>query len=479
MSAPFDSSQGPTLRPVSRGLGQLQRRELLRRALGAAGWGATAPWALQMAALGEAAAASAPLADADDYRALVCVFLLGGNDHANTVVPCDADNHAAYAALRPQLALPLARLQALRPRVPLSSGVQLALAPALGGLPALFEAGRLGVLLNVGPLLAPTTLAQYQAHSVPLPPKLFSHNDQQSLWQSGLAEGAGTGWGGRLGDLMLSGNPGSTFSCMNAAGNAVFMTGRQAAQYQVSAAGPVRLRASQGQAFGSAAVARALLSLTQAASPHALEDEHARIMRRAVAAEAQLSQALDAAPVLTTPFDAANPLAAQLHMVARTVAARRALGVRRQVFLVALGGFDLHDNLAARHPVLQAQLADALLSLDTALQELGVAPQVTTFTASDFGRTLSANGDGTDHGWGSHHVVMGGAVAGGRFWGRAPATAVNGPDDVGRGRLLPSTSVDQLGAELALWMGVSPSDLPLVFPQVSRFDVGQLGLMRA
>lgn len=458
--------------PVPRGIANLQRREFLRRGAILTAAGAASPWALQLAAMGEAAAAE----QVSDYKALVCVFLYGGNDHANTVVPSDSVNHAAYSTIRSTLATPLASLLPLVPGVALPSGLQMALAPQMTGLRQLFDAGRLGVLLNVGPLLVPTTLAQYKAKSVPLPPKLFSHNDQQSVWQSSLAEGATSGWGGRMGDLFLNSNSTSTFTCMNVSGNAVFMSGLQAVQYQVSSTGAVKLRATTGNSFGSAAVSSALRSLTQASSNHWFEAEHTRIMKRAVDAEAQLSSALSTTPALTTAFNSANSLATQLQMVARTIAARQALGARRQVFFVSIGGFDLHDNLLTQHPGLLANVSEAITSFDAAMQELGVGPQVTTFTASDFGRTLTSNGDGSDHGWGAHHFVTGGAVSGKRFFGQVPVMAVNGPDDVGQGRLLPSTSVDQLGTALATWFGVPASELPLVFPNMGNFEQASLPL---
>jgi uncharacterized protein (DUF1501 family) len=392
------------------------------------------------------------------------------------VVAYDPTNHAEYTRLRATLATPRDQLLALASTTGLPTGTQMALAPQLTGLQALFNQGRMGVLLNVGPLIAPTTKAQYTAKTVPLPPKLFSHNDQQSVWQSSLAEGATSGWGGRLGDLFLNQNSTSAFTCMNVSGNAVFMAGQQAVQYQVSSTGAVKLSATTGTSFGSAAVSQALQTLTQSTSTHWMEAEHARVMKRAVEAEVQLSAGLAAAPALATPFTADNPLATQLQMVAKTIAARQTLGTRRQVFFVSIGGFDLHDNLLAQHPGLLTRVSDALSSFYAATVELGVTNQVTTFTASDFGRTLTSNGDGSDHGWGSHHFVLGGAVAGNRFYGSLPAMAVNGPDDVGQGRLLPTTSVDQLGAALATWFGVPAGELPLVFPNVHNFSQSGLPL---
>ena len=460
------------LHPVPRGGEFHQRREFLRRGAALSLAGAAGPWALSLAALGEAAAATAPT----DYKALVCVFLYGGNDHANTLVPYDSANYAAYQGLRSSIALPRDSLLPLTPGVALPDARQMAFAPQWGGLKGLFDAGRLGVLLNVGPLIQPTTLAQYTARSVPLPPKLFSHNDQQSVWQSSLPEGATSGWGGRMADLFLASNATSTFTCVNTSGNAVFMSGQTAVQYQISSDGAVALVAAKGPIFNSQACADALKAITTTPRANLFENELATVMKRAVDAEAQLSGALAGAPALATPFDASNPLAGQLRMVARMIAVRAALGVKRQVFFVSLGGFDNHDFLPQQHPGLLAQVSDAVTSFYNATAELGVAGAVTTFTASDFGRTLTSNGDGSDHGWGSHHVVLGGAVRGGRFHGKLPATSVNGTDDVGQGRLLPTTAVDQLGAALANWFGASASDLPLVFPNIGQFDANALSL---
>ena len=449
---------------------ELQRREFLRRvgAMGVAG--AAAPWALNLAALGEAAAATAP----GDYKALVCVFLYGGNDYGNTLVPYDSASYNAYAAIRQTLATPRDQLAAtvLGQSV---GGRQMALAPQLGKLKALWDAGKLGVQLNVGTLIQPTTLAQYKAQSVPLPPKLFSHNDQQSVWQSSSPEGATTGWGGRLGDLFLSGNGTATFTCINASGNAVFMAGKQAVQYQVSTSGAVPINGVLRPVYGSQACSDALKALITADRSHWMEAELNRVVARSISAQGTVSAGLAGVPALKTVFDTTSSLSSQLQVVARLIAARQALGASRQVFFVSIGGFDLHDFLLDQHPGLLTAVNNALGSFYDATVELGVANQVTTFTASDFGRTLTSNGDGSDHGWGSHHVVMGGAVKGGRYWGSLPSVSVNGPDDVGQGRLLPTTAVDQLGATLATWMGISATDLPLVLPQIGNYSQRDLG----
>jgi uncharacterized protein (DUF1501 family) len=457
------------------------RREFLRRTGSLSLAGVAAPWALNLAAMSEAAAQAAP-----DYKALVCVFLYGANDYGNTLVSYDSASYNAYKTIRGSLATAQTALAAtaLTPVAGaaaanlLPSGRQMALAPELAPLKALFDSGAMAVQLNVGTLIQPTTLAQYQAKSVPLPPKLFSHNDQQSVWQSSLPEGATSGWGGRIGDLLMSANGQSTFTCVNASGNAVYMSGKDAVQYQVSGTGAVALAGVKAPLFGSQACSDALRSIVTAQHTHLMRAEHTRVMTRSLDAGSALTTALATAPVLKTVFDSANPLAVQMQIVAKLIASRTALSAKRQVFFVSIGGFDLHDFLVAQHPGLLTNVAGAMKSFYDATVELGVANQVTAFTASDFGRTLSSNGDGSDHGWGSHHFVVGGAVNGGRYFGKLPAMAINGPDDVGQGRLLPTTGVDQLAATLAKWMGVSDTNLALVAPNIGNYTVKDLGLMK-
>jgi uncharacterized protein (DUF1501 family) len=452
----------------------LARRAFLKRSGALSLSGIAAPWALNLAAIGEAAAQSA-----SDYKALVCVFLYGGNDHGNTLVPYDATHHAAYQTIRGSLATPQASLAStvLTPATALPDGLQLALAPTMTGFKSLFDQGRLAVQLNVGPLIEPTTVAQYKAKSVQLPPKLFSHNDQSSIWQSSMPEGALTGWGGRIGDLFLGSNSTSALTCMSVTGNTVYLSGNQAVQYQVSTRGAVAVRGAKTSLYGSAACAAEMRNLITQPSTHLLENEYASVTRRSIDTEAMITAAVAAAPTFTTVFDTNNSLANQLLMVAKMIAARASLGVSRQVFLVSMSGFDLHDNLASQHPTLLGRVSDAMNSFYNATIELGVASGVTTFTASDFGRTMTSNGDGSDHGWGSHHFVLGGAVHGGSFYGTAPAIAVNGPDDVGQGRLLPTTSVDQFAATMATWFGVPDSSLATVVPNIGKFNSRNLGFV--
>ena len=449
------------------------RRAFLQRASALSLAGSAAPWAINLAAMGEAAAAGTP----SDYKALVCVFLYGGNDYGNTLVPYDTASYKLYQGMRPTLAYSQAALAptVLAPSVALPGARQYALAPELAPLLPLFTSNRMGVMLNVGPLIQPTTKTQYTNASVPLPPKLFSHNDQQSVWQSQAPEGAASGWGGRMGDLFVAGNGNATFTCVNVSGNAVFLSGSTAVQYQVSTAGPVAFSGIAAPLFGSSACSAALQSLVTAPRTHLFEAEYTRVAKRSIDAGSVLTAALAGAPAITTPFPSGNSLADQLKFVARMISTAGTTSTKRQVFFVSIGGFDTHDGLAAIHPGLLTTVSTALSAFYQATVELGVQNQVTTFTASDFGRTLTAD-DGSDHGWGSMHFMLGGAVAGGRFYGTAPVVANGGPDDVGQGRLLPSTGVDQYAATLGKWFGISDTDLLTVLPNLANYNASQRNL---
>lgn len=459
------------------------RRAFLRHGAGAAVTGLSAPWLLNLAAMGEAAAFTAT-----DYKALVCVFLYGGNDYANTVVNLDDANYAKYATIRAAgsggttgMVLDKSALAAtaLNPTTPLPNGRRYALNPAMRGLANLFNTGKAAVQLNVGPLVVPITRAQFDGNDrarYPLPPKLFSHNDQQSVWQSSSPEGSTIGWGGRIGDLALRNNSDALFSCISLTGNSVFLSGESALQYQCSTAGAIPVRILNDNFFYQSKMRDAFAAMLQQQRSHVLENEYNSIMRRGMAARSQVAQGL-ATVNLSTSFPAANSLADQLKMVAQLIGARNTLGAKRQVFMVSINGFDLHDYLNTKHGPLLQQLDEAMTAFYQATVELGVANQVTAFTASDFGRTLTSNGDGSDHGWGSHHLMVGGAVKGAAFYGTAPPVSVTdsyAADDqwhVGQGRLLPSTSVDQYAATLAQWFGVATSELGTMLPNLKNFGL--------
>jgi uncharacterized protein (DUF1501 family) len=484
------------------------RRAFLRRSAQLAATGVALPTALNLVAMGEAAAFNAT-----DYKALVCVFLYGGNDYANTVVTYDDPSYALYSTIRGASgtagSISIAKADMaptlLTPATALADGRQFALHPSMTGVAGLFNSGKAAVQMNVGPLVVPMTKDQYRSTNRtanPLPPKLFSHNDQQSLWQSSSPEGSTVGWGGNIGDLALSSNSNALFTCISITGNAVFLSGDQALSYQVGSGGPVRIYTVGANAYpyGFKDVGPAMVSLTtRLGRSNQLENAYNTVTKRAVESEATITAAIDAtkptrvnnSDVYPAPFDkfgSGNPLADQMRMVARLIAARDGLGgspggLKRQVFLVSLGGFDLHDNLMQNQPTLMKRVSDAMTAFYEATVTLGVADKVTAFTASDFGRTMKNNGDGSDHGWGSHHLIVGGAVKGQSFYGYVPPVGAGDSNStasvdqwhVGQGRLLPTTSVDQYAATLATWFGVAPAELegtaqnPGILPNLKNF----------
>lgn len=468
----------------------LTRRGLLKSTAALALQRVSIPMATSLGLMADAAAQSA-----NDYKALVCIFLYGANDHYNTVIPYDVATHTNYFNIRKGtptagtvydgIAIGRNSLSATALSTALSDGRQMALNPEMSALKTLFENKRASILMNVGPLVVPTSRIQYDNKSVPLPPKLFSHNDQQAYWQSSFqTEGGATGWGGRAADLLLSNNSKSTLTCISINGNALFLSGQNAISYQMSSTGATTVNAIKGKSlFGSANCAAALQTLITQQSSLPMASDYTTVTKRALDTYDGIVAAIGATASASMnalfPSSATNTLSAQLKMVARMIEQQAAFGMKRQVFMVGMGGFDLHDFLPDQHPALLQKLSTAMKEFDDAMTGLGKGSQVTSFTASDFGRTLTSNGDGSDHGWGSHHFVMGGAVNGGKFLGTAPEIGLTHNQQVGSGRLIPSTSVDQLGAELAAWFGVSATDVKTVLPNSRNFDLYKLGIFKA
>lgn len=454
------------------------RREFLRTASALSVAGSATPWAINLASIGSAAAQTVPT----DYKALVCIFMYGGNDHSNMIVPADNAGYQLYAQSRTNVALAQNTLTAttLASANPSLAGRQVAMRAEMAPLKALYDQQRVAVLANVGPLRVPTTLAQYRARSVPLPPSLFSHNDQQTNWQVAptAREGARVGWGGRIGDIFAAANQFQNFTCMSASGPAVFLSGTTATQMQIGNNGAVQINALNNQTlFGGQQVGTALRTLMTADRTHVLEKDYNVINRRAADAATALNNALANANI-TTVFPNTG-LGNQLRNVARVIAARAALGARRQVFHVSIGGFDQHSGLVGGHGPLWATISNAMTAFYAATVEMAIPNNVVTFTGSDFGRTLNSNGDGSDHGWGAHHVVMGGAVRGAEIYGAMPTVTLGGPEDVGRGNLLPSLSVVQYAATVARWFGVPASELNTVIPGAADFSNNDVGFLNA
>lgn len=468
------------------------KRHFLRSASGAS-LSAAGAWASPfvggLAALSALAAQSTASAASTDYRALVCLFMAGGNDSHNWVVPVDSGSYTDYVRARSNLALPLSGLTSISSGVRQAPGRQFAMPTELEALRDLYEKRELAVVANVGPLLGPTTKAQYNAGAA-LPPKLFSHNDQASNWQSLAPEGARAGWGGRIADVLMAANGHPVFTTVSATGNAVFLTGTTATQYQISTSGALGIGGLNDRTtLGSSTMASVLRKIQYDAGDNPFQGEVSRVVKRSAEAYAVLAGQLARAnvmPINPTPIRLSNgsslaldqyPLARQLKAVAQMVAAGQSMGMKRQVFMVSLGGFDTHGNQLRDQSPLMLGVAQSISYFMEAMQAQGRKNNVTLFTASDFGRTLTSNGSGSDHGWGSHHFVAGGAVRGGEIYGRFPAAALGSADDIGSGRMLPSTSVTEYAATMALWMGVPASDLATVLPNVGNFSAPSLGFL--
>ncbi len=421
----------------------------------------------------------------DDSKALVCLFLFGGNDANNMLVPYDPAAYQAYAANRGILALPRDGLLPLNATG--DDGREFAFHPAMGPLRSIFDAGDLAMIANVGTLVAPITKAEYQNGGAAIPPHLFSHNDQQVQWQTSVPEShRRVGWGGRLADLLQSLNAESNISMnVSLAGNNFFQVGDEVVQYHMTPNGSIGLNAYDA---GWAPVRQrydAMDDVRTRGYGQIFEQEYANVLNRAIANDTLLKATFDGVPDHKDKFVRStdengrlNRVADQLQMILRMIEARQTLGMKRQIFFAALGGFDTHDAQLEDHHALLGQLSAALADFHEATETLEISDQVTLFTASDFNRTFNSNGKGSDHAWGSHHMVMGGAVRGGRLYGRMPELEINGPDDTGsRGSWIPSVSVDEMAAGMARWFGVSEADLPLVLPNIGRFSRTDLDFM--
>jgi uncharacterized protein (DUF1501 family) len=489
---------------------------------------------LQMAAF---SAATSQVAGAG-YKAVVCIFQLGGNDANNSLLASDTDSWNRYWAARNTGADPIAlmpvgtapvavgatsavtgRVSALNkpeawggilPIVPKTTQAVPAgtnastrtfgLHPMLAPLVPLYTQGRLAMIANIGSLVEPITKAQFQAKSKRTPVNLFSHNDQQAVWQSGLTEGVRKGWGGQFGDLLASGNgANSLYTAMSTAGNTVFLAGQSILQYQVStgATPAVRINSAVGTTLFGSSVAPAKLteSIQDIGFSANMGSDYAAVVRRSMGAATALNAAATSAivtaipppPTYTNPITGnveTNSLSVQLQTVARMIAAAPALGLTRQVFYVAIGGHDSHDFQNVAQPNNLAKLAQAMATFDATLANIGgvdMRNSVTTFTASDFSRTFNTNGDGTDHAWGGHHFVMGGAVKGGDIYGQFPTVGADlgtfkNPDMINN-YFLPTTSVDQYAATIGKWFGVSTTDLGVIFPNLRNFATPDMGFM--
>ncbi|MEM7292603.1 MAG: DUF1501 domain-containing protein, partial [Pseudomonadota bacterium] len=358
-----------------------------------------------------------------------------------------------------------------------SDGVDYGLHPMMGGVQSMFESQQAAFVANVGPLIEPTSKADFFSGSVALPPQLFSHNDQQDQWHSLRGQAPlQSGWAGRLADVLAPQVETQQLSTNSSLfGTSLFLVGQDTTAYVMGPGGPLTFAGVDSSEFGLQQ-RQAFEQILGANYASIYARAFAEVQDRAIDTADLVNDALTGAPVLSTPFPSTQ-LGTQLNTVARLIAVRDQLQMERQVFFVATGGFDTHDDQVALQPGLLGGVSDAIKAFYDATVELTVQGQVTTFTQSDFGRTLTSNGDGTDHAWGSVQLVTGGSVVGREIYGSYPLLLINGPDDVGGGRMIPTTSADQVAATLAAWMGAEPGSIADIAPNIGNFAAQDLGFL--
>lgn len=418
----------------------------------------------------------------DDYRALVCIFLFGGNDSFNMLVPNTDAEYSAYAASRQNLAVAREDLLAINPLSHAPGSQPFGLHPSMSGLQGLFETGSAAFVANLGPLVEPTSKTQYQEKSVALPSQLFSHNDQQSQWHS--LKGANTsttGWAGRVSDLIESEVMSQKMPTNSSlSGTSSFQSAANTVAYVMGENGPLQFDGfSDDPASFLFDQKLAFQNILDAQYNSIYERGFVDVQQRALGSADTVFEAITNAEnsgQITTEFPDTG-LGRQLSTVAKLIASRDELDMQRQIFFVGTGGFDSHDDQNLNQPGLLGGVSDALVAFYNATLDIGIADRVTSFTQSDFGRTLTSNGDGTDHAWAGNQVVMGAAVNGREIYGEYPVLEIDGPEDVGGGRIIPSISADQYAATLAGWFGIPDADLDIVAPNLSNFAQRDLGFM--
>ena len=414
----------------------------------------------------------------NDYRALVCVYLEGGMDGFSLLVPDGDAEYAEYVASRGDLSV--ARSGAIPLQMRSAETAKVRLHPSCAPLADLYDDGRLAFINNVGTLIEPTTKEQYENNAVRLPSQLFSHADQEIQWQQLQGQSNGTeGWGALAAQELAGQQERDYLTSVSLAGANYWQASSQRRPFSVRSSGLVNYAGMSDGSEWQRPRVESFQRVAEQPYSHVFMQAYADLQRRAGDITSELGAVLADQPRLSTQVPLDNDLAAQLSMVAQMIAAHPVLGMKRQIFYVRMDGFDVHDNQNKNQPGLFTQLTDALMYFQATIDELGLSESITTFTASDFGRSLTSNGDGTDHGWGNHHMVLGSAVNGGDIYGQLPRMSTEGPDAIRNGRVIPTLSASQYAASLLRWAGLQESSLDLVLPDLGNFSARDLGFLRS
>ncbi len=439
----------------------MKRRELL-------GLLGVSPFLLNLSMVNELSAQTA-----SDYKALVFIFLQGGNDQTNTVIKLDTTGYNQYINTRPTLALSKDKILAINPL----DGQLVGLHTSLTEITQLFNQGECAIVSNVGTLIEPVTKQQYQNSIGNFPKKLFSHSDQQLTWQN-LEQSVG--WLGKMNDYLINQNTNTIFSNISLNGNQPILIGNNSRCYPITDEGAGIINSiNNTYFFGSTTMSQTMRQILTKERNNLILKEYAQINKRSIDSSQLLTNSINLSPAFNLPLELQNiNLAKQLRMVLKIISQNQSLGMKRQVFFINHNGYDMHSNQLASQEKLLSELSKSLGYFTTEIKALGLFNQVTTFTGSDFGRTGVSNGDGSDHGWGSHHFVIGGSVNGQQIYGRLPEVGLSTPDDVGAGRLLPQYSVDQYAGTLAAWYGLNATQLTSIFPHLINFTQKDLGFMK-
>ena len=417
----------------------------------------------------------------DGYKALVCVFLYGGNDSFNMVIPRSASAYGNYSKARQTIAVSQNSILPINP-VNYSDGNQYGFHSAMPEVTQLFEDKKLSIIANAGMLVEPINKEEYKAKTKLKPSRLFSHSSQQDQWMKARSDNVYPfGWAGRMADLFFPNPTLSPKLGVNIAISSInlWQTGRLNSAYEIPASGVKGILFPSSGEYSMEQAYQDIYELEQN-HRHVMVSQYAKIQKKSKNLSAFIQQSLATAPTPSKPFDQTNSLAKQLEMVSKLISVRSTLETNpsRQIFFVGFKGWDTHKNQNEKHPKLLKQLSQGLNTFYLALEEMGLENQVTTFTASEFGRTLTANSSGTDHGWGGHNLVMGEAVNGGDIFGSMPKIEIDSPDAVEKGsRIIPTTSVEQYSATLAKWFGLSEGEIKGLFPNLNNFDLKDLRFM--